>query len=105
MAKYYGNIGFSQIIETSPGVWKEDIISKFYTGDIIRNTQKQRNMDSINTNLTVTSDISIIADNFANENIQNIKWVELYNYKWCVDSIDVLQYPRMTLSLGGVYNE
>ena len=29
MAKYYGEIGFSETTETSPGVWTEDIVKRF----------------------------------------------------------------------------
>ena len=55
--------------------------------------------------MTILSDeISIVADPFANENYFAIRFVEYMGAKWKVQSISV-QFPRLNLSLGGLYNE
>lgn len=105
MARWFGKVGYSETVETTPGVWTtEDTVREYY-GDILRNTTRwSRNPDSTNDNLTVTTQISIVADAFANEKFHAIKWIEFMGVKWCVDSVDPTQPPRLILTLGGVYN-
>ena len=35
MAKFYGVIGYAETLETSPGVWTEQITERNYYGDLI----------------------------------------------------------------------
>lgn len=105
MARWFGKIGYSETVETAPGVWMpQDTIGEYY-GDVIRNTSRWTgNSDSTNDNLTVTTQISIVADQFAIDNFYSIKWIEFMGKKWDVDSVDPTQPPRLILTLGGVYN-
>ena len=105
MARWFGKVGYSETVETAPGVWMpQDTIREYY-GDIIRNTTRWTgNTDSTNDNLTVNTQISIVADPFAVEKFYSIKWIEFMGVKWSVDSVDPTHPPRLILSLGGVYN-
>lgn len=103
MAKFYGPIGFAETVETRPGVWEEKIMERYYCGDVIRNTRRLQSADQVNDNITVSNEISIVADPFANGNFHAIRYVGFMNAKWKVTNVDV-QYPRLTLQLGGVYN-
>ena len=40
MAKFYGNIGFLDTVETEPGIWEETFQEKPYYGDLVRNTSR-----------------------------------------------------------------
>ena len=65
MAKFYGPIGYSETVETKPGVWKDQIIERNYTCEVIRNNTKwTESSDSTNDNLNVNHQFSILADPF-----------------------------------------
>ena len=103
MAKFYGSIGFSVETETSPGVWSNGPVVKEYYGDVIRNTRRLQTADKLNDDISISNEISILADPFANENFLSILYVEYMGVKWKISNVEV-QYPRLILTLGGVYN-
>lgn len=103
MAKYCGTVGFVITSEIRPGVWKEVSQERTYYGDLTRNTRKLQSSGNLNDNVTISNELSIVADPFANENFHAIRYVEFMAAKWKVTSVDV-QYPRLILALGEVYN-
>jgi len=103
MAKFYGVIGYAETVETKPGVWKEQITEKMYYGDLVRNIRKLQTTDQLNDDINVANEISIVADPFANENFHSMRYVEFMGAKWKITNVEV-QYPRLILSVGGVYN-
>ena len=103
MAKFYGKIGYAEMSETSPGVHKEQITERNYYGDLIRNTRRLQSGDKVNDDVNVANEISIVADPFANENFHSMRYVEFMGAKWKITNVEV-QYPRLILTMGGVYN-
>ena len=103
MAKFYGEIGFAETVETVPGVWDERIIKRNYFGELIRNTRRLESSGQVNDNVNVENQISILADPYANQNFHSIRYVEFMGAAWKVSKVEV-QYPRLILTLGGVYN-
>lgn len=104
MAKWRGVVGYAETVQTAPGVCADTIAERTYKGNVIRNTSRRSpNSDSTNDDLTINNQISIIADPFAYQNFHSIKYVEFMGTKWNVSSVEV-QYPRLLLSVGGVYN-
>lgn len=103
MAKFYGEVGFAETTETAPGVFSEDITEKLYFGDVTKNTRHLQSSETLNDNLTVQNQISIVADPYATENFFNIRYIKWLNVKWKVTDVEVL-YPRLNLTLGSVYN-
>ena len=103
MAKFYGNIGFAETVETEPGVWVEKMTVRPYYGDLVRNTRRLENSGGVNDNVNISNDISIIADPYANHNFHSIRYIEFMGAKWKVSNIEV-RYPRLILTIGGVYN-
>ncbi len=103
MAKFYGVIGYAVTEETTPGNWTEKITERMYYGDLTRNIRRLQSTDQLNDNINVANEISIVADPFANENFHAIKYVSFMGAKWKVASVEV-QYPRLILTVGGVYN-
>lgn len=104
MAKFYGMIGFSVMTETKPGVIQECIEEHPYYGDIVRRQAKWDARDVLNDDMNVANDVSIVADAFAYNHFHDIRYVVMGGGKWKVRSITV-DRPRLTLSIGGVYNE
>lgn len=103
MAKWFGKIGFADQSETAPGVWTVGIISREYYGDVIRNTRRLQSTDQVNDDITISNEISIVADPYAMNNFHSIRWIEWMGTKWKATNIDV-QYPRLVISLGEVWN-
>lgn len=103
MAKFYGNIGFAESLETEPGVWVQEFTSRPYYGDLVRNFRKLENSGGVNDNINISNEISIVSDPYANQNFHLIKYVEFMGTKWKVSNVEV-QYPRLILTVGGLYN-
>jgi len=104
MAKYYGPVGYGISTETAPGVWEDVITEKTYYGELLRNSRKLVIASgTLNDNVNMTNEISIVADPFANQNFQSIRYIEYLGTKWKVLNVEV-QYPRLILGMGGVYN-
>lgn len=104
MAKFYGPVGYAQTAETKPGVLVEQITERIYFGDLIRNTRKLQSSETLNDDINVANEISIVADPFANENFHAMRYVGFMGTKWKITNVEV-QYPRLILSIGGVYHE
>ena len=103
MAKFYGVIGYAVTEETEPGIYEERIVEKEHFGDVIRNTRRLSNAAKVNDDITISNQISIVADPFANNNFHSMRYVLFMGSKWKVTEVEV-QYPRLILTLGGVYN-
>ena len=103
MAKYFGKIGFGVPKEIRPGVWKNAIIELEYYGDVVQDYRKMQNSENLNDNVTLNNKFSIISDPFALTNISNILYIEYLGTKWKVNTVEI-QYPRLTLWIGGVWN-
>lgn len=103
MAKFYGTIGYVSTVETTPGVWTPNTVTRKYYGDLIKNSRRIQSSDNVNDDVTISNEISIVADPYANANFHTIRYAEFMGIKWKVLNVEV-QYPRLLLSLGGVYN-
>lgn len=103
MAKFFGEIGFSITTETSLGVFTDTIESREYYGDLERQGRRWENGESINDDLIINNYISILSDDFADKNIGNMKWVSINGVKWKIQSVEI-DYPRIKITLGGVWN-
>lgn len=104
MAKYYGAIGYGKSVETSPGVWTDEITERSYYGDLIRNTRRLESSDKLVSDINISNDISIVADQFANDNFHAMRYIEFMGAKWKIASVEV-KPPRLILTIGGLYNE
>lgn len=103
MAKFYGVIGYAVTKETAPGVWTEEIAEQSYYGDLTRNMRRLQDSGDLNDDINVANEISIVADPYANANFHSMRYVAFMGAKWKVSKVEV-QYPRLILTLGGVYN-
>ena len=103
MAKYYGVIGYAETVETAPGVYEEQITERNYYGELVRNTRRLQTSDQINDNINIANEISIIVDPFATQNFHAMRYVEFMGAKWKITNVEV-RYPRLILTIGGVYN-
>lgn len=102
--RYYGQIGYFETVEVKPGLFENEMIYKTYKGDVLRNYKRNQDGSKVNSDISVNNQISIVADPYAQKHFFNIKCVEWQGALWSVSSVEV-QYPRLILELGGLYNE
>ncbi len=102
MAKYFGKIGYAITKETAPSVYEEEVTEREYYGDVLLYTKRYQSSENVNDNIEINHRISILGDPFVYENFLCIRYVTWMGQKWKVSSVDV-EYPRLTLTIGGVY--
>lgn len=103
MAKFVGAIGYGENVETAPDVWQLVITERQVVGDVQRNTRRYIEGENLNKDMTVNNMLSVIADPYLQGHFHQIKYVRWMGGVWDVREIEV-QYPRLLLRLGGVYN-
>lgn len=107
MAKFHGIIGYVETVETEPGIWEEQIVERPYYGDLVNQYVKHEPSGEINDNINISNSISVIADPYATEHFLAMTYVKFQLPRlggvWKISSAEV-DYPRIVLSVGGVYN-
>lgn len=103
MAKFFGEIGYSETVEISPGVYEDQITEKPYYGDLVRVGRRLEQSDKVNNDIAVGNSVSIVSDPYAQDHIFAIRYVKWAGARWIVSNVEV-QFPRLLLHLGGVYN-
>ena len=105
MAQWYGNIGFSDTVEYEPGLYEPSIVERPYYGDVLSTRWKRQNsQQGSNDDINLSNQISIVSDPYADQHCSSIAYVEFSGAKWKVTDVEV-QFPRLILSIGGVYND
>nr|DAW82778.1 MAG TPA: hypothetical protein [Caudoviricetes sp.] len=103
MAKFFGEIGFATQIETSPGIWEDQIVEKQYYGDVFRESRRFSTTDQVLDKINLSNQISILADGYVVDNIQNLRYVRWLGGLWKISYVE-LKFPRLVLEMTGVYN-
>lgn len=105
MNRFSGKIGFAVAEETRPGVWTEDnIVERTYYGEVLLVSRKLQVSGNVNDDINISNRISVIGDPYAYENIHMMRYVEYMYSKWKITEVDASHYPRLTLTIGGLYN-
>ena len=104
MARFYGKIGFVDTYESSPGIWSERTVSKTYSGDVLNNRRRFENGESINDNPVMVNYISVVGDDYMLDNYEMMRWVEFNSKRWKITAVE-LEYPRVKINFGGLWNE
>lgn len=102
MSRFSGKLGFVMTQETAEGVWLDNIVELPAKGTIRSLYVRNDNNSTVNTNLRLTNEISILMDTKIQTYLETLKYVVFKGSKWEVQSIGV-NYPRLTINLGGLY--
>lgn len=102
--RYHGFIGYSVDVETYPGVWEEEIVEHEYYGNVIKQRINVEGEKTINPKIAISNNISIIANPYAYEHVEAIRYATYLGKKWNVTAIEI-QTPRIILTLGDIYND
>jgi hypothetical protein len=105
MPKWFGDVGYVITEEdpNRPGVFVEKLYPHRYCLEDVSRGIRNQDSQSINKNLTVTNQVSFIADPYAFEHYSAIRYVEYLGVKWEVSTVQVKR-PRLIMTLGEVYN-
>lgn len=104
MAKYYGKIGFVKYVDDGYGISTEETIEKPYKGDVLSNVRRNDvGSEKVNLDLSLTNEISIVANSFAIANFSYMRYATYMGVKWRITSAKI-DGRRIILSFGGVYN-
>ena len=103
--KWFGQIGYGVPAETVPhsGIYENTIVERDYKGELIRNSRRTQNGESVLDNITISNEITIIADPYTFQHMNDIVYAVVGGARWKVNYVEVL-HPRLRLTLGGVYN-
>ena len=102
--RYADKLGFIMTQETSPGVWEPKNIEWFVKGDVVQRAYRWDDAQSVNADLDITNQISVVYDNFLIHNMFALRWAAWQGKKWNVSRVE-LKPPRMILTLGKEYIE
>jgi hypothetical protein len=103
MARFHGIVGYGSSVEEATDVYVDEIVEIEYFGDVIRSARRIMDGENLSDDVIINNSISIVADEYANNNFIAIKFVEWMGTAWTVDSVEV-KSPRLLLTLGRVYN-
>ena len=103
MAKFYGTVGYVNTVETEPGMWEEQKTERQYSGELVKNTRRLESSGGVNDNVNISNEVSIVADPYAYENFHAMRYIKFMGAKWKISNVEV-RYPRLILTIGGVYN-
>ena len=101
--KFYGPVGFVEVVEKRPGVRATEPVEYTYSGDVLRRGIRYQSGQSVNDTITPSQQISILSDPYARSHVGSMKYVKWMGTAWKITDISV-QYPRLILTLGGAYN-
>lgn len=101
--KFYGPVGFVEVGEKRAGVKMLIPTERNYSGDVLKRSIRYQSAESVNDNIGVQQQISIVADPYARNHVGSMRYVKWMGTAWKITDVSV-QYPRLILTLGGVYN-
>lgn len=102
--KFVGKVGFIEAnIEVAPDVFRDGVVERSYVGDVIRNRRMNTPSQYQNDSFSVSNSISILSDLYARQNWDSIRYAIWNGKKLSVSNVEI-DFPRITLEIGGIYN-
>ena len=104
MARYHGRVGFliTEDDQTT-GIATERAVEKPFYGTVHEHTRRWDDSGSLNDDLTLGNQISIVATDYAFQHASAIAYAEFMGQKWKVTSVR-LKPPQIIMTLGGIWN-
>lgn len=109
MPKVSIKVGFaisSEILENGrhTGVWEETIVERLFYPEVLKSYHNVTiPTDSVIAEPRISDKLSIVCDQFLMANLGCIKYVTYMGSRWAVSAIES-GYPRIILSIGGLYH-
>lgn len=103
MAKFYGYVGFAEMVETAPGVHRETYVEYPYYGDLKQDLRKLQPTDTVNDTVVFQNLVEIMGDKYAYDHYFAMRYVRVNGVNWKVGYVEV-RYPRLWIRFGEVWN-
>lgn len=103
--KFYDAIGYAESVERSEGsgIYEDVITERKLYGDVLRNSRSLEEGDKVNNDRTIGNRFSLMADAYANENFEAIRYISWRGRRYLIQQVEFVP-PRLLLTPGGVYN-
>jgi hypothetical protein len=103
--KFYDAIGYAESVERpeGSGIYEDVITERKLYGDVLRNTRALAEGDKVNNDLTIGNRFTVMADTYASENFESIRYIKWKGRRFLLTQIEFVP-PRLILTPGGVYN-
>ena len=102
--KFYGKLGYVATVEVTAGRYEEQVIKEQSgVGDVLVLSRRLQSTDQQNDDLELGNEISVLIDPFAAEHFHELRYVLWQGVRWRATKVTV-EWPRLRISLGGVYN-
>ena len=104
--KFSGLVGYCYSVEGTgdrEGIWTDVVTERPYTGDVLQFNPRWDAGKDILDDQRMLNRISIVADAFYWQHVQDLKYICWQGVKWKVTAVEVMR-PRLILTLGGVYH-
>lgn len=102
MARFCGEVGFAESVETRPGVWEDVVVERTYYGDITRASNRPVSTEIV-SGINFNNSITIVADAYILNNFSTIRYVKVGGTAWKANYVEI-KHPRLQIEFGGVYN-
>lgn len=105
MTRFAGVIGYGETMEVPAGSgdWKDVVFERRYSGRVTRNSRRIQAEGKVNFDLSIQNSIEVVADAYARDNMNKLRYVQWRGDRWIVDEVTE-QYPRLIFRLGALYN-
>ena len=104
MARYHGKVGFLITEDNQEtGMATERLVEKPFYGTVREHVRRWDESGSLNDDLTLANQISVIATDFAFRHASSIACAEYMGQRWKVTSIRI-KHPQIIMTLGGIWN-
>lgn len=104
MGRWHGKIGYIVQRETAPDTYIPDVVERPKSGDVLKNRQQIISGYGANPDVKITNQIQIVADPYDRTHVQDLRYLIWHGQYWTIDSVDLSEYPKLILTLGGVWN-
>lgn len=103
--KFFDAIGYAESVERddSPGDYEDVVVERKLYGDVLRNTRAQSEGDKVNSDLSIGNRFSLMADPYAAENFETIRYIVWKGRRYLIRDIEYAP-PRLLITPGGVYH-
>lgn len=105
--RFYGAVGYASSVESAPGVWTEAMTEVTYLGDVVRNSRRLEAPSQVppvtNSGIGLSNSFSIVADEFAYGNIDQMRYVRWNGQVWTITDVEVKR-PRLILTIGEMWH-
>lgn len=103
--KFVGTLGFwEEDVEVSPGIYRPSITEKPYMGDLTRNFRRfDPSSEKQDDDISISNQVSVLSDLYLQSHLSSIRYIVWNGQKFSVKNVTI-DYPRVTLEIGGVYS-